>query len=306
MKNVFKCITFLIILFVLVEVEAFLLLPQTRLTKFNLYERAAFDILEEEPDTVDVIALGDSLIYSSINPLKIWNDYGFTVYDCAEPAYFMKDAYHHLKVSIESQNPKIVLMEANMLFRDVRNYPWYNKLERKIEKYIPIEKYHNNWKKLFLKKINNNTNKGYKFIDKVVPSTNYDHMKYSTEVREIPKLNMKYFKKIVELCEEYQVKFVLISTPSQTSYNYPRRNAAEKVAKEMNFEYIDLNLGNPLNIDWTKETKDKGGHLNYLGAKKVSAYLGEYLYNLNMLDDHRGDEAYKAWDEAYLKSDARD
>lgn len=299
MKNVFKSILFLIVLLTLVELEVLLLLPGGKFKKFNFYERAAFDILEENPESVDVIALGDSLIYSSINPLQIWNEYGYTVYDCAEPAYFMKDAYHNLKVSIESQQPKIVLMEANMLFRDPKNYPWYVKLEKKLEKFVPIEKYHNNWKKLFWKKRTNNSNKGYKYITKVVPSTNYNYMEYSEKVRDIPSINTVYFKKIVELCEMNNIKFVLISTPSQVSFNYPRRNAAELIAKKMGFDYIDLNLGNPLGIDWTKETKDKGGHLNFLGARKVTKYIGNYLYELNMLTDHRGDSNYKEWDEAY-------
>lgn len=302
MKNVLKCLLFGIILFLLVELEAFLLMPNKGLKKYSFYEKAAFNILEEEPDTVDVIALGDSLIYSSINPLQIWHEYGFTIYDCAEPAYFMKDAYHNLKVSIASQSPKIVLMEANMLFRDVKNYPWYVKLEKKLEKFVPIEKYHNNWKKIITNsKEGSDINKGYKYITKVVPSKNYNYMKYSDEFRKIPGDNLEYFKKIVQLAKDNNVKFVLISTPSQESYNYPRRRTAEKLSKEMDFDFVDLNLNDPVKIDWTKETKDKGGHLNYLGAIKVSKYIGAYLDSLNLLEDHRNDEKYESWNTAYNK-----
>lgn len=303
MKLFFKSLLFLIILLVMVESVTFLLLPNCNLRKYGIYNTAAYDILEEKENTVDVIALGDSLIYSSINPMQIWNDYGYTVYDCAEPAQIIADAYENLKVAIDSQHPKVVLFEANVLFRDPKKKAWYHKYIKRIQNIVPIYKYHNNWKKLFLDSDDKswiNSNKGYKYITKVEGSENYNHMKYSKTVRKIPEGNMEYFEKMLELCKENNIKFVLISTPSQVSYNYPRLSAATILAEKMGFEYLDFNLDNPLNIDWTKETKDSGGHLNYLGAQKVTSYFGEYLKNTGLLEDHRKDEKYQSWHEAYM------
>lgn len=303
MKNVLKSILFAFILLVLVETITFLFLPNINLKKYGIYNTAAYDILEEKEDTIDVVALGDSLIYSSINPMQIWNDYGYTVYDCAEPAQIISDAYENLKVAIDSQHPKVVLFEANVLFRDPKKKAWYHHVIKRIQNFVPIYKYHNNWKKLFLDNDDKswiNSNKGYKYITKIDGSTNKNYMKYSTTVRKIPEGNLEYFEKILKLCEENNIKFVLVSTPSQVSYNYPRLTAATQLAEKMNFEYIDFNLDNPLNIDWTIETKDNGGHLNYLGAQKVSTFLGDYLNKIGLLEDHREDSKYNSWHDAYL------
>lgn len=56
-----------------------------------------------------------------------------------------------------------------------------------------------------------------------------------------------------------------------------------------------------LNIDWENETKDEGSHLNYKDAKKVSHYLGNYLNDNNLVENHKDDEDYSEWHEAYKK-----
>ena len=70
--------------------------------------------------------------------------------------------------------------------------------------------------------------------------------------------------------------------------------------KDYDLEYYDLNELDM--IDWSKETRDGGEHLNYNGAKKVSNYLGEYIKNTGLVEDHRGDKKYASWQEAYDKS----
>ena len=55
-----------------------------------------------------------------------------------------------------------------------------------------------------------------------------------------------------------------------------------------------------MQIDWKNDSQDKKGeHLNYTGALKVTNYLGNYLKEHNELPDHRQDEKYSPWNEAY-------
>ena len=61
---------------------------------------------------------------------------------------------------------------------------------------------------------------------------------------------------------------------------------------------LDLNIDNKAMIDWSKDTRDMGDHLNYYGAYKVSNYLGNYLNKLDILEDHRGNDYYSSWDNA--------
>ena len=49
-------------------------------------------------------------------------------------------------------------------------------------------------------------------------------------------------------------------------------------------------------IDWSKDTRDGGDHVNYFGAEKVSAYLGKYLSGTGLFKNRRSDPAYAQWE----------
>ena len=52
-------------------------------------------------------------------------------------------------------------------------------------------------------------------------------------------------------------------------------------------------------IDWENDTFDGGDHLNLFGARKMTKYLGDYLASECDLTDHRGDPAYRSWQELW-------
>ena len=72
---------------------------------------------------------------------------------------------------------------------------------------------------------------------------------------------------------------------------------------------MDFNVINDIvQIDWEKDTRDNGYHLNHFGAVKVTQYLGKYLSEKNILEDHRNDEKYNEWDaslERYLSGNIK-
>lgn len=304
MKNVYKSIIFVVILFCIVEALTWLLLPGFNIDSFGTYNVSAYEILGEEQDTIEAVAVGDSLVYSSLSPMEIWNSYGYTVFDCAEAAQVIPDAYHYLEIAVESQHPKVVLMEANILFRDPKKRLWRNTIAHKAKNYVPIVKYHDNWKNYLSSGTKDNwinVNKGYKYITQVEPSKKKNYMKYSKKNKKLPEGNLEYFNKIIDLCKKNDIKLVLVSFPSQTSWSYKKHNGVIKLLKQYyDIDFLDLNLAK-LGIDWKNDTKDNGSHLNYLGAKKVSDYVGNYLKETNLLTDHRNDPEYELWNKAYKK-----
>ncbi len=309
LKNIGKSILFLFILVILIVITSYLLLPWRAVKKYGIFKTASYSILSEEENTIDAVAIGDSLIYSSISPMEIWHNYGYTTFDAASAGQHIKESYLNLEVAIENQHPKIVFFSADVLFRDSTFILWYANYRQTFEKYFPIVNYHDNWKKNlfnFMSKNNKfdklNVNKGYVYISKTekAPKNKYNYMIYTNKVRKIPEDNLKYFLKMVNLCQKNNIKLVLISIPDLKKWNYKKHNAVEQIALKYELEFIDLNIDNPLKIDWQKETKDSGGHLNYLGTKKVSNFIGEYLKNSKLFIDHRKDKRYQAWNNSYL------
>ena len=53
----------------------------------------AAGIRKESKNTIDVLVAGDSLSYSSVSPLGLWNQYGITSYVCGQPGQMLSETY---------------------------------------------------------------------------------------------------------------------------------------------------------------------------------------------------------------------
>ena len=301
MKNLFKSILFITIFVLMTHIITYFLIPGKNVGEYGVLKAGNYEILSEKDNTIDTIFLGDSLVYSSISPMEIWNEYGYTSFDCSESAQITENTYKQLEMAFEKQHPKIVLMESNVLFRDPANQNIFDKIAYKIKGLFPIIMYHDNWKKYLSNNVDNkwiNYNKGFRYVKKVRPTKNRDYMNKKKLKTEIPEVNLKYFDKIIELCKKNNAKFVLMSLPTQKTWNYERHNIASKLSKDRGIQFLDLNLVD-IGIDWEIDTRDKGSHVNSYGSKKVSKYIGKYLKNTNLVIDHRKDSEYETWNEAY-------
>jgi hypothetical protein len=68
------------------------------------------------------------------------------------------------------------------------------------------------------------------------------------------------------------------------------------IVPDFKIPVLDLNeLKEELNIDLQTETGDKGDHVNYKGAIKVTNYLGKWLKDKNILENHKDDQNYDKW-----------
>ena len=93
------------------------------------------------------------------------------------------------------------------------------------------------------------------------------------------------------------------------NWNKARHKEVVSVAKDLGLDFVDLNtLTKEVNMDWSKDTRDKGDHLNHFGTIKVTEYLGKYLNDLGIFSDRRSEEAYSSWNstaEKYNKITAK-
>ena len=305
MKNRNKIILFFTGLFLVLYGVSYLLIPYNSVEN-RLYKKNS-SILNEPKGTIDYVAIGDSECSTSISPMEIWNTYGYTGYNCGLPGQRIQDTYYQLKKLLKKQSPKVILLETNAFYRD---FKYMSALESSMEEtakdIFPIYKYHDNWKYFHLymlkspsRKIRQNpvtVYKGYLYSNVAAPYKDGSYISETSDVWEIGRQPMVYLDKIKELCKENNIELILYTAPSPKCWTYSKHNSAAAYAGENHLAYLDLNLDESgAAIDWNKDTRDQGDHLNYYGAKKVSAYMGKYLFEHTKLTDHRNEQQFAGW-----------
>jgi hypothetical protein len=301
MKNIIKSFCFITILLILLAVFMYTVFPKNNISKYSLLDLLDYEILEEKDDTIDVLFVGDSLVYSSVSPMEIWKEYGFTSFDCSTPAQLLETSYKYIKIAIERQHPKVIFLEANVLFRDAKKRTFIRKVKDIKDRYSLLTEYHDNWKDLINYGEIINSNKGYYYINKVNKAKDIPYMKKNKKNVYIPEENKDYLDKIIKLCEQNNIKLYFFGVPSMNSWNKTKVSIINELSKELNIPFIDLNTDNILKINWKTETKDEGSHLNYKGAKKVSTYLGSIIKESNLVENHKDDKEYEDWKKSYNK-----
>ena len=307
MKNYYKPIVFVIILFFILLGISHFFVPKSNAKGNGIHEARANGVLGETKDTIDVLVIGDSESFTSISPLQIWNQYGFTMYNGGVSKQYLVDTYDYLNKVLKNQSPKIVLLEANAIYRKMNVN---NVLSTKSQSILPIFQYHDRWKSMtsndFTKKIKytwTDELKGFYYNISVVPPKSVgNYMKNNKKRTGISSINKYYLDKIIDKCNQNGIKIILYTVPSTLNWNNKRHEEVTKYADSKNIEYLDLNLiVDELGIDWSQDSRDGGDHLNYYGAVKITDYMGKYLNNLNILPNHKNDAKYDGWNKAYEK-----
>lgn len=291
----------ILVLFLMIMEKAFA--PSYWFPRNRLQDRTArlgaFTL--EEPDTIDILAIGDSEALQGFVPMDLWKEYGFTSYTLGSDGLRTGEALYYLKVALKTQHPKVIFLETDLLFR----YKTLDELETEVAQriYYHFEglRYHNLWKQPFELEGVRRYYKGYLINETVAPyEKEPDYMSkklHWTMLTRIPRLNNENFEEILKLCKRNNIHLVLYSLPSTVNYNYERVEALAKYAEQKGVPYFDLNTNEEIGIDWSADTPDGGDHLNLFGARKVTSFLGKYAADNGLAQDHRNDEAYADWHE---------
>lgn len=301
-KQAAHSIVFIIGLVALLYVSSLILIPRNNGAKDGMQDSSANGILSEKANTIDVLILGDSESYSSMIPLRLWEKQGITAYCCGTPAQKLCYSEEFLHKTFIDQNPKVVILETNAIFR---KFSLGNMIVHKADVSMPVFRYHDRWKSLknhgfglATKYTYINNAKGYKFTAAIEPADASRYMKPSSKMATIPSRNRDYIESIKSYCDEKGAELVLVSSPSTVNWKSSRHNSIDKLAKDLDIKYIDMNtMQDEIPIDWQIDTGDKGDHMNYYGAKKVTDYLGKYLSQMNKFTSHKKDDKYNQWEE---------
>jgi len=250
----------------------------------------------EPADSLDVIVIGDSESYTSVSPMQLWKDYGFTTYAAGQPGAKLSETKEVLKTALLKQNPKVVMLETNSLFRfETVSNPTQNRISNIIYKHMPLLKEHNVWKSPFME-LRGKTYKGFAISSKVKPYSGGEYMMSTAKKMKIEETNIKSLRTIEKMCKDNGAELVLYSAPSPKNYNYKKHNALSLLAKQEGLKYVDLNTEvESMGIDWSRDTRDKGDHLNCAGAEKTTEFIGDYLINNFELQDKHDSKIATRW-----------
>ncbi len=311
--KIFKVFAFIIILFFILIILSHIVVPKNNLEEFGMREVKAHGLLAEPENTIDVLIVGNSLSFTSIVPIEIWKEYGFTSYINGTPAQILPDSIRFTYNAMKTQNPKIVILEVDNLFEGGGVAGMVQQIAFQC---LPILEYHDRWKSLnandFFGKIDYTWTedlKGYYYTQDIISCSDATPIKPTREKAHISKTNKLYLKLLNKYCTQNNAELILVSTPNIKNWNYKKHNATKSFAEELGIDFLDFNVINDtVQIDWEKDTRDNGYHLNHFGAVKVSKHLGKYLSEKNILEDHRNDKKYAEWNtalERYLNGNVR-
>lgn len=284
----------------------------------------------EKKEDIDLLVLGSSNSFCTVNPLVLYEHYGIAAYDFGSSSQPMQVSVLYLKEALKRQKPKVVALEITMLMSDPISsrreqalrwgltdmpltadklrciYQSVGKLDAEYFSYVfPVFRYHNRWKELsrtdytyFLKDKTNYT-KGYLETQAVselpVNLDDYDSEGEAWFAQE----NIGYLDEIVRICEENGAALLLFKSPRAGWYRY-ETEAVRTLALERGINFVDYNElyhQNLLELDTAQDFRDEE-HLNDFGAQKVSLHFGNYIKEHYAVADRRGEAKANSWDDA--------
>lgn len=305
-KNIVRSVVFIAGLLLLLVLTSKVVIPKNNAKKEGIHDYRANGILTERKNSIDVLFIGDSESYAAFCPLQIWKEQGITSYVCGTSAQKLCYSEEFLHKAFDNQKPKLVILETNTLYREMA---YNDSIHNKLDQVLPVFRYHNRWKKLKIKDLtltakykHSEITKGYRLSVASVPAITTDYMTPSQEKELVSDRNIGYVESMKAFCEKNGAKLILVSTPSVKNWSSMRHNGVKKLANDLNLDYIDMNMmSGEIPIDWNVDTRDKGDHMNYYGAMKVSHYLGTYFAEQNIFKDKREQKSYKKWNKALTK-----
>lgn len=313
LKDIVKIISFILVFALMIEGLSLTVFSKSKATGYKNKYSEGYAYKNEPDQSLQIVGIGNSDLYSGFVPTYLFENYGYTSTISSSPRQSVNKSYDILADVLKKQQPDIVMIETDMLYEKALRK---NKAEQKIdmnimfeylkpellqetlEEHLTIFTFHDKWKHIGLKASNKKqiNHHGYKYSDNVYHLKQKEYMIKCSESEEISKVSLTYLEKMIKLCDSKNIKVILTEMPSINSWNYERHNAVRAVAEEYNVDFVDLNLHTKdINLEFDKDFRDKGNHLNYNGAKKATAFLGEYIKNHFNLSDRRKNKKFSYW-----------
>ena len=304
-KAIVRIAGFLLVLVVLLKIFSILFDGGYWFEKKFIYDRnarlAAFGL--EQKDQINILNIGDSLSTTSLAPMELYRDYGYTTYNLGQDLQTPIESYFALRTALKTQPIKVVLYEGHNLFFASEDFEFPSSLlSESLKTEFPFLRFHYVWLKYWKPRSIRHYFKGFLVNDGHDGYTGGEYYDWdSTERHWVNDLYVEVLKKTVDLCRRKGIYFVIYSAPSPVCYNsISIHNTLADIAEELGVDYLDANYDrDKIEMDWNADTHDCGDHLNLSGSRRMTTYLGDYLAENTDLPDHRDDPDYQAWNDLW-------
>ena len=330
-KNICRIILFCLCVLVLVSVATIILKPKRLEMPYdNTKKERGF--YAEPKDSLDIVFVGSSQLFSTIIPDVLWEEYGITSYVFGGSEQTFSISYYYIMEALKYQNPKAIVLETvfcnwgempreavvRINFDDMR---WgkakiegiMNNTEPDDWQYyfVELSKYHSRWSTLDatdfkIKEIyyGQNPYKGWSYYGEGDTSMDFsvdDNVLNCTEIKELDETAMQWLDKIIDLCAKNGVQLILLKTPNNGSIIEPLpEGGANDEAFGMPYYNRLAQIAQERDIPFLNMNlvMAGGNHNDKVAAQKATLYFGEWIKQQVEIQDKRNDSSYAYWNNA--------
>ena len=278
----------------------------------------------QKKNTCDVLLLGSSHVGMNLDTEELWHSFGIPAYNLWGSIQPFWNSYYTLQEALKAQRPKVVVLdvfsaimqseyqdparqETNLVgmhhnMNRIRATKVSAPPERHMNLFLEFPLYHTRIREL--------TGDDFAHFPWTKGLINYkgSFVHYGSsggtmpiteptgQVTPLPAKQEEYLLKIIRLCQEEALPLVLIKTP-YNGWNDEQGfyNRVGQIAQEHNIPFIDFNtLWNSLGMNDSDIWVDQL-HINTQGGRKLSHWLGSFLFENYGLTDRRDDPDYASW-----------
>lgn len=283
----------------------------------------------------DVIFAGCSRTNTSMYPMQLWEEYGFTSYNNAQSGETVPLSYWTCKSIIRRCHPKVLVLDVALCYlnRTYGNTSWMHQSldplspndripaaldvapdEELMDFVFPLSIYHTRWKELTSADFSESDvlRRGCSQVFQIAEDIAGMETGELPEEETLPPADVvvEYLDKIIKLCEETGTQLVIFFPPA---FTFPEvaevkpthdmtleplyANWLEAYTAEKGVGYVNFyKLIDELGFDYFRHMYNYS-HMNYLGGEIITNYMGQYLTENYDLPDRRQDPAYENWNE---------
>ena len=289
----------------------------------------------ESQENLDAVYIGGSACFVYWQPLRAWNDCGFTSYNYAVDGLDATSIEYMIKNVEKRMQPELYIIDVRpfQLWTEegnigplrsvadnwsVLSYNRFNLISNFFNKHVvndspisyflDITNYHSNQKVLessnswnYASEYEPNYNQGWEWIDR------YQYLEAPQEFETLDKTEMLESNKktLIELCEygkKHKLNLLFVVCPYYIEREHQEAyNSIEDIVSSYDYNFLNANqYYDEIGIDFSKDFYNRR-HVNCFGAEKYTVFLEKYIIENYEMLDHRDDDDYALWNKQYEK-----